>query len=977
MLFANDFNDNKIYIDDTVSNQEYYCPYCGVKLARKMGDIRQHHFAHLGSHRCKDTWFSNYDMSDWHTKWQMLFPKVNQEVKVQLGDVVHRADVLVDKTVIEFQHSPLNSHYFNERNNFYLNLNYKAIWLFDLREEYNKGKLSYKKESDHLAFTWYNPNKSFKSYDIESGTVELFFQINDDENCVVRAISEAETGFNLFSTEQLMSKDEFVDYVKSAKNELLPPCMEIVSLDESYLKFKDDFKINLNSKQEIAVQSVDGANLLLAVPGSGKTTVLIARLGYMVLEKKIEPRKILVLTYNKQAVNEIKKRIDEKFGSKIGNSVDICTINKLSKDIYYDYFECEKTSKIKRKVIDNKDLKSLIRDIYKKHNAGEYPTQKNIIDFQTLVSFIKNNMLEKDKDTLESAEKIIHNFKAMFEEYNSILGQKDKMDFDDQMVFAHALLKKKPYLDKWSSKYEYICVDEAQDTSKIQHEIIRFLSSKYGNVFMVGDEDQSIYGYRGSYPKALLNFRYDYKNPYIMKMETNYRSTKQITDAASKFINRYTGRYSKNIISDYGNGEDIRRVDVKNRKEQYKFLLEEAKKRTGEMAILYRDNETAVALIDLFLRNNIPYIAKKSETSFFDTTVALDIISYLRFAINENDYESFRKVCNKGIIYPCRSQREAVISRCIQKQISVLDSLEIEDNISKTESITGYANFKEVMSEIKSLKPSEAIDLILGSGYDTHMLQKNMDISKIEILSAIADNESSIESFIKRTEFIKDSCENNTCEGNPVILSTIHSSKGLEYDTVYLADIFDGKLPSDEGNEVSLSKDNYDYKQEDRRLFYVGMTRAKYNLTLISMEDYESSFIEEICPRPKKKHTARATKYANQINSNLYNNLNAMVYRNQIDVIDAINDYYIKSIEKQEACSEDNMASSKTKEEIGYEEVKDRFDQQEEQIWDSFNTRWVKCEVCGKIRPSSEFVSYGGEHHMNLGLCDECHRKNR
>ena len=192
------------------------------------------------------------------------------------------------------------------------------------------------------------------------------------------------------------------------------------------------------------------------------------------------------------------------------------------------------------------------------------------------------------------------------------------MDFNDQMVFAdYALQNDAELLDEYKRKYRYICVDEAQDTSKIQHKIIKRLAEG-GNLFMVGDEDQSIYGFRAAYPRALLNFRYDYINPYILRMETNYRSTKQIVDFAQKFISRNKGRYEKKMTSARDEGEDVSLVHVKTREEQFNYLLDAAKNRQKKVAFLYRENNSAIVLIDLLLRNDIPFVLKKPEKNFFE-----------------------------------------------------------------------------------------------------------------------------------------------------------------------------------------------------------------------------------------------------------------------------------------------------------------------------------------------------------------------
>lgn len=294
MLFASDYNDNRIHIDDTHSNQEYYCPFCGAPLITKKGGLRQHHFAHKQNHRCSDTWAhkgsssGGYDLSPWHNDWQSLFPQENQEVKLVLGDTKHRADVLVDRTVIEFQHSIMPATAFDDRNNFYFNLGYKVIWLFDLSSLYTDGQISYEEQDGGFTFKWKNPKKAFNCYDIQSGCIDLFFQLRDNENaCIVRVTDVSQFGFEQFRATKLISKDDFLNYAGLQDGVCLPPCRDDLEQNQQYQLFKEKYRINLNKQQERALQAVEGSNLLLAVPGSGKTTVLVARLGHMVINKNL------------------------------------------------------------------------------------------------------------------------------------------------------------------------------------------------------------------------------------------------------------------------------------------------------------------------------------------------------------------------------------------------------------------------------------------------------------------------------------------------------------------------------------------------------------------------------------------------------------------------------------------------------------------------------------------------------------------
>ena len=335
MLIAWDKDDQRVHIDETKSNQSYYCPYCGTELITRKGNIRVHHFAHKKTHICNDSWEREglYEMSEWHSNWQNLFPIANQEVSITLGTTKHRADVLIDKTVIEFQHSSLKPKVFDDRINFYLNLNYKVVWLFDMQDSIESGDMSFGKSSNNKNIMhWKHPNKAFNTYDVKEGKIDLFFQLydsNENKNCIVRVLDVSENGFSQFEVSNIMTKVQFLDYVGLKGGKCLQPDKMDVLTNSDYIAFKEKYNIKLNKQQERALISVEGNNLLLAVPGSGKTTVLVDRLGYMIFVKHIDPKDILCLTYGKNAAKEMKSRFQQQF-SISKNEITFSTINALS-----------------------------------------------------------------------------------------------------------------------------------------------------------------------------------------------------------------------------------------------------------------------------------------------------------------------------------------------------------------------------------------------------------------------------------------------------------------------------------------------------------------------------------------------------------------------------------------------------------------------------------------------------------------------
>ena len=854
MLFAIDYNDNRVHIDETHSNQEYYCPYCGAPLTTKKGDVRQHHFAHKQNHLCSDTWVHSrshsYDLSEWHNEWQSLFPKENQEVKLSLGDTRHRADVMVDRTVIEFQHSIMQVQAFDDRNNFYFNLANKVIWLFDL-SELLEDQLFYKETSDGLEFHWRNPKKAFNNYDIQSGCIDLFFQLRaDTDACIVRVKEVSEDGFECFYTTKFISRNDFLTYVGLKDGQCLPPCRDDLENNEQYCAFKEKYNINLNKQQERALLAVEGSNLLLAVPGSGKTTVLVERLGHMVINKNIPPQSILAITYNTAAAEEMKNRFANQFGEEYGKQIDFRTINSLALKVYADY--CRKIRKKQRILIQDDERRRLLGDVFKQHN-GEYAAENDILELSSAITYVKNMTLT-DEQICEIESDYPH-LNAMYESYQKSLKDNYQMDFDDQMVFALWILQNDDEsISALRARYKYICVDEAQDTSKIQHEIIKLIAQG-NNLFMVGDEDQSIYGFRAAYPKALLNFRYDYLNPYILRMERNYRSTTQIVEKAQSFISQNKGRYKKNMTAERGDGEAVTLEQVDSREMQYMRLLEIAKTADRETAFLYRDNESSVVLIDLLLRNGVPFRLRKPEMNFFGNRVVKDIVAYLSLALNENDANSFSQICNKGIIYLKNQQKDYAIKNCKFNHMSVYDAIEGQMQYLKERQRDRADDLRSVMSRVANAKTSDAILVLMNSGYEDYLRKNHLDSGKVEILSILAKQEPDILKFLKRLEELENLIEKGfySTASNTVILSTIHSSKGLEYDSVYMIDVYDGRFPSSRPNIFSRSKDNADGEQEERRLFYVGITRAKNRLTLFGIKGRDSIFIDQIFPEQKMK----------------------------------------------------------------------------------------------------------------------------
>ncbi len=617
----------------------------------------------------------------------------------------------------------------------------------------------------------------------------------------------------------------------------------------TYEEFKTTYNIrSLNPEQENAVKAINGYNLILAVPGSGKTTVLVTRLGYMVLACGIEPRNILTMTYTKAATYDMKKRFASYFGEDNSEKLEFRTINGVCSKII-QYYEYVKRSKAFELIEDEKYINSVIRDIYIK-KYKDYPTNSEIKEIRTLITYIKNQDLAKKE--VEGVESDIANFHELYSDYQDILLKNKIMDYDDQLVYAYRILKNCPEILKFfQEQFKYICVDEAQDTSKIQHNIIELLAKGYNNLFMVGDEDQSIYGYRAAYPKALLDFKTVHPNANILLMEHNYRTTKEILDKANNFIKLNKNRYEKEIRPIRGNGNEVKEISLKSRTAQYTYILKVAQDSNEEIAFLYRDNDSSIPLIDLFERNNIPYKCRQLDDSFFSSRVVQDILNMIRFAYNPLDTELFMEIYYK---FGAGVTKEMATYAC-KNYVNASNLFEV---VLSIDSISVYTRrrCRELIDNFESLKIDRADKAIYRitnyMGYGEYLRKNHMDDNKAFILGILGMYEHNALRLMERLEELKSICKVHKNEGN-IILSTIHSSKGLEYEQVYIIDAIDGVFPKDLAEDI----------EEERRIFYVGMTRAKDKLSIFTYKDSVSSFSDFLFPR---KSFTQALGYSRIVN---------------------------------------------------------------------------------------------------------------
>ena len=630
-------------------------------------------------------------------------------------------------------------------------------------------------------------------------------------------------------------------------------------------EFETTFSVKLNQQQKEAVQSTKGPVLLLAVPGSGKTTVLVTRLGYMIYCRNIPPESILTVTYTVAATKDMSERFAVRFGEDMAKRLEFRTINGICAMIIQYYGR--RIGKTPFELVkDEKATTGMLIKICQDHGMG-YPTESDLKNVRTLITYIKNMMLnEEELQKLEEESDI--RIAGIYREYCRQMREQKLMDYDDQMLYAYNILRKDPgVLAYFQNRYPYICVDEAQDTSKIQHAIIALLAAGTGNLFMVGDEDQSIYGFRAAYPEALLSFEKNHPGAKVLLMEENFRSNAKIVEAADKFIQKNTLRHEKHMRAAREAGTDIREISLKSRKAQYVYLMKAAQECTTgmagmsgseehrgradasvtETAVLYRDNECAIPLIDLLERKNIPYRMRNADLSFFTHRTVLDVQNIIRFAMDPKDTELFMQIYYRLKLFFNKKDalRYAQISQ--EKDMEVLDAALKYGNLEKYQE-DNIRNLKRQMVRILNMPGDEAVNQILTyMGYQDYLKKMGMNANKLETVKLIGSRVESPEKLLERLEELRTIIQEKVSDKDcPFILSTMHASKGLEYDTVYLLDVMDGILPEKVlANPRTASKEELETYEEERRLFYVGVTRAKNQLNVFTTNK-PSKFCSEL-----------------------------------------------------------------------------------------------------------------------------------
>ena len=593
---------------------------------------------------------------------------------------------------------------------------------------------------------------------------------------------------------------------------------------------------SLNDRQKEAVVNTDGPMLILAGAGSGKTKVLTTKVAYLIEEKNIDPNNILAITFTNKAAKEMKERIFKLEGNS-AFYIQISTFHSFGLKILKE--NCELLGYEKNfTILDSDDSLSIIKKIMKELNidANKY----NPKAIKNVISNNKNEIIDPEKYSLYVNTDFDEIALEVYRKYEKSLKINNAVDFDDLLILPLKLFNNNPgVLQKYQEKYKYVFIDEYQDTNEPQYILSKMISAKYKNITVVGDADQAIFTWRGANYKNILNFEKDYKDAKVVLLEENYRSTKTILNAANNVIKNNKVRKEKNLWTQNEEGSKITYYKAFDEKDESNYVVNEIKKliekgvNPKDICVLYRANAQSRTVEEAFLTSNISYNIVGSY-AFYNRKEIKDLIAYLKLIYNNKDDVSLLRVIN----YPKRGIGNKAIENLAIKS-NVLDKSLYEVIDSGKE-----LDFKNMIEEIKKeeshLTLTELIDMVLDkSGMkksleDEKSIEADIRLENLEEFKSIAKameiNEGivSLEELLDKLALVSDVSEQKNDNEDKVTLMTMHAVKGLEYDYVFVVGVEEGLFPH------SNSLESNDELEEERRLCYVAITRAKKKLYLIN-----------------------------------------------------------------------------------------------------------------------------------------------
>ena len=629
---------------------------------------------------------------------------------------------------------------------------------------------------------------------------------------------------------------------------------------------------NLNEPQKEAILTTEGPLLILAGAGSGKTRVLTTRIAYLIEELGISPFNILAITFTNKAAKEMKERIIKLIGPK-AYSMQISTFHSFGVTILKDHYEKLGFQK-NFTILDSDDSLSVIKKIMKEFNLD--PKEYNPKAFRSKISSAKNELIMPN-----DYEKFVNN---KYEEkvlmvYNSYLRKlkaNNSIDFDDLLILPIKLFEEhKDVLKQYQERFQYVLIDEYQDTNEAQYKFTKMISAKYKNICVVGDENQAIYSFRGSNYKNILNFEKDYDNAKVIMLEENYRSTKNILDAANSVIKNNKQRKEKNLWTNNLEGIKIKYHRSIDESDEAFYVYKEIEKlinngiSKSDIAILYRTNAQSRNMEEILLRNNVPYKVVGSFY-FYKRKEIKDLISYLKLIHNTKDDTSLTRVINT----PKRGIGDKTIENLSYK--ANMENKSMYEVISSSKELEFKAIIESIIKEKDSLSLTELVDAIINkTGMKQELvsektIEADIRLENIEEFKSITRSFEeergivSLEEFLEEISLVADIEEhkNNT---DVITLMTVHSAKGLEFDNVFVIGMEEGIFPH---NNSLMESDEI---EEERRLCYVAITRAKERLwlvnsrkrTLFGKESYNivSRFIDEIDENLLEKDIEEKVKF--------------------------------------------------------------------------------------------------------------------
>ena len=590
----------------------------------------------------------------------------------------------------------------------------------------------------------------------------------------------------------------------------------------------------LNNEQLEAVKTTEGPLLVMAGAGSGKTKVLTTRIAYLISEMGIDPNSILAITFTNKAAKEMKDRVINMLGP-IAYQIQISTFHSFGLLILKNHYEKLGYSK-NFTIIDSDDVTTLIKKILKELNLD--PKIYNPKGIKSRISGAKNELLNStdyERYATSEYEQIVLKVYKMYEQK---LKSNNSLDFDDLLMGPIILFRKHPeILKEYQERFKYILIDEYQDTNEAQYILTKMISAKYKNICVVGDSDQSIYAFRGSNYKNILNFENDYKDAKVIMLEKNYRSTKNILNVANDIIKNNKQRKDKNLWTDNDEGLKVTYHRSDNEKDEAFYVKNEIEKlreteNLNEIAVLYRTNAQSRNMEEALLRDNIPYKVVGSFY-FYKRKEIKDLISYLNVLYNPKDDISLTRIIN----VPKRGIGNKTIENLTNKALN--ENKSIYEVISSGKELEFKKTIEEINNIRENLSLTELVDLVLektgmrGELVNEKTIESEVRLENLEEFKSITRSFEekngiiSLEDFLMEISLVSD-IEEHKNNNNVVTLMTVHSAKGLEFDNVFIIGLEEGIFPH--MNSLDSNSD----VEEERRLCYVAVTRAKKKLWLVN-----------------------------------------------------------------------------------------------------------------------------------------------